>query len=197
MNRYQLIFPLIVLGCTSSIEHVSVGQEESKVEPTMENRFSQFLAEIPEYKFPVTMSCDYDQPTKNPELNKYEDFFPEGGNVVSKLNSEVDYALIIFDFACDYSCPTLYSYNQSGVRIDSLNLTPGQCGEDEFMKSKEWFSIDENVRIDLLDSTEHYSFNSSLRILDSTTIETKKYKLDNKGNFEFLSTSTVLIRADN
>lgn len=143
-HKILIFFVLIACNETSRLDENSIKHKtkvESHIETEIENPFTNFLDKIPEYTFPIKMSCDYDRPEIKNDLTEHTTYFPEGGRIISKLNSKTKYSLIIFDFACDYSCPILYSYNSDGNRIDSLNLTPGQCGEDGLGKSKNWFLI--------------------------------------------------------
>ena len=185
--KSYLIIPItLLLACTNNN---SKDPESNHVESSPETEapsFHQFFDEVPAYEFPVKMSCNFERPAFNLDFEKYNSYFPEGGRVVSKLESKTQFPLIIFDFACDYSCPILYSFNEAGKRIDSVFLTPGQCGEDQFMTSNEWFIITEDIFIQLIDTTYHFIDSLGLQVLDSTTIEKTNYQLNNKGRFEIV-----------
>jgi hypothetical protein len=195
MKLYGSFVLLVLFSCgvNEPESENNVVQEELNFGQTEVNTFDQFLSEIPEYKFPVKMSCDYKRLSDGIDFSKYQRYCPNGGNVVSKLKSNSEYSLVIFEFACDYSCPTLYSFDSDGIRLDSINLTPGQCGEDPSMKNSEWFIISESISIELSDTTEHYTDGNQGQILDSTTVETQRYKLNANGKFDFVAKNKKLL----
>lgn len=192
MKLHYLLLPFLLFACAGT-EQENNAEQEINQEQLEEDLFSQFLSEIPTYNFPVKMSCDYDRLANDQNFEKFLKYYPKGGRLVSKLNSNLDFSLIIFDFECDYSCPLLYTYSKDGIRIDSLNLTPGQCGEDPFMKSREWFIISENLNIQLVDTTV---YRSNLEIIDSTSIQSKSYRISSTGSFEIVTEMTNTIYQD-
>lgn len=199
MKIYPILIFFVLIACGESNQLEEIVEIETTVESHIEtgneNSFDNFVDKIPEYTFPIKMSCDFSRPEIKNNLTEYIEYFPEDGRLISKLNSTTNYSLIIYDFACDYSCPILYSYNSDGIRIDSLNLTPGQCGEDGFGKRKNWFLISENITIQLIDTTEHYNFNdvNGLQHLDSISVETKKYEFSEKGKFNIISENRIIL----
>ena len=193
MKLHLLLILSMLCSYKSQDQSNHVAKEVTAPVEPKENIFMQFVHEIPTYNFPILMSCNYDRPLSEITFTSYENYIPEGGSVVAKLNSNTDFELIVFDFACDYSCPILFSYNSDGIRLDSINLTPGQCGEDMNISSSEWFKIDENISIELIDSTEHYSYLQAEQILDSITVATQYFSINKKGKFNFLSKKSELI----
>lgn len=178
--RVAFLLPILLVACKSSNENGALIEEGTATELS----FSDFVSEIPAYEFPVKMTCEFDLPALNMDFSEYVKYFPNGGRVVSKLNTDGEYNLIIFDFACDYSCPTLYSFDAKGNRVDSLSLTPGQCGEDQFMTSRQWFLIDENINIDLIDTTRYYTDTIGIQRLDSTVVRNQKFEFNKTGKFD-------------
>ena len=177
MSKFYYLFLVFgLLGCNE----VSV---DSDIEKLSDTHFSEFVSRIPAYSFPIEMNCNFDVPAIDKDFIEFTNFFPEGGRVVSKLESNNNFSLIIFDFACDYSCPILYSYNINGKPLDSLPLTPGQCGEDQFISSNEWFTINKEIEIELIDTTTFYSDSLDFRMLDSVKIEVQKFELNDNGMF--------------
>ncbi|UKN03495.1 hypothetical protein K6119_08205 [Paracrocinitomix mangrovi] len=179
MKIYHILIFLMLFACSEN----SSQQEEVKENHTHETPFEEFISKIPAYDFPVKMTCNFDRLVEDKAFTDYLNFYPEQGRLIAKLNSSSEYALVIFDFACDYSCPILYSYDKKGDRIDSLNLTPGQCAEDPFLSSRNWFIINEDINIELVDTSDYFSKGDN-KLMDSTTIEMKSYKLNSDGHFE-------------
>lgn len=184
MKQYCLILLMTVYACSANQTGDTIQSVELKDDKVHAVSFQDFVENIPEYQFPVKMTCSYERMANPKDFEEYSQYFPAGGRVVSKLKSPFNCDLIIFDFACDYSCPVLYSYNENGVRIDSVNLTPGQCAEDSFGKRRNWFLIDENLEIELVDSMEYFSTDNKL---DSITVETVMLKLNRSGKFDSIS----------
>lgn len=148
-----------------------------------EKLFQEFTSEAAFFTLPLKMSCDYPRQNISIQKEEYKTFYPNGASLVAKIPFESNFSLFIFDYACDYSCPQLFSFDKYGKRIDSLKLTPHQCGEDEFSRQKEFFLISELLEITLIDSMEFLNANGET---DSIIIEKEKLKFSEQGKFESL-----------
>jgi len=189
---------LLTVVLISILFSYAVHQGENQVDEvssvrSKDENFPLFVKKIPAYDFPVGMSCDFERPAAEVNFEGYERYFPEGGRIIAKLRSNTDFRFVIFDFPCDYSCPTLFSYSKDGKRIDSLNLTPGQCSEDAGMIRKEWFKIDENIHVELIDTTHYFSYIDGTQVRDSSIVHSRHYLNHNLGGFYLIHQTRVFI----
>ena len=184
-NAIISILIIVLLGCASNPgakkeESLNNDQSFRKV------AFQEFFLTLPEKPLPLTIICGFNSTIHDQEFNeKNKVFIPGGFEAVGRLEANQDFRLILFAGIGDILYPYLFSYNQSGQKIDSVYLHISTCGEDPELGQSTWTIIDKDLTIQMTDTLRYYSFRESddERILDSTQISTKTVIIDPSGRF--------------
>jgi hypothetical protein len=180
------IIPTLIL-----VTLVSCNSKQTNETTTTDNNlFNEFINKLPTKGLPINLSCGLpDGPgSDNLEVSdfvNYKEFIPSGQNVIFGTIGQPDkFKLIIYGQTGDDIYPTLFTYDNLGKRIDSLNLILNPCGKaDEFQIPHSIVSIDLDLQITLSDTLRfiHYSDNNKDFSVDSLKVSTVKYHINNSG----------------
>lgn len=154
-----------------------------------ESRFTKFVGKLPSKNLPIGFTCGLpdsstlDNPSTS-DFPEYAEFIPGDQNLIyGIIGNTQEYTLVIYGETGDDIYPTLYAYNKSGKRIDSLSLVLSPCGAaDGSMIPSSTAHIDENLKITLSDTIKyiHYLTNS-IYVSDSLKVFSVVYSVDRNG----------------
>lgn len=185
-----LIF-LSVIGCNQKSASKSA-EREVKTVVTTNNDFKEFLENIPSKNLPLTIECGFENTIFNEDFDsKFQQFIPQGFEVVGKLNTNKELNLVLFASIGDILYPYLFSFNQEGLKIDSVYLHISTCAADQNLELSTWSVIEQDITINMVDTVKYLNYieteNGYVRTLDSTFITKRTEKLDSSGRFFTLS----------
>lgn len=181
MKKLGPLLLLVLLSCSSK-------QQDNVKSNTA--KFDEFVRNLPRNELPIHLSCGLpDGPDavnlQSSEFNEYSQFIPSNQNLIFGIVRQTEESiLMIFGESGDDIYPTLYSYNKSGARIDSLTLILSPCGgADESIIPHSIARIDTDLRITLTDTLKfiHYPNGNAEYILDSIKTSSVNYRLDKSG----------------
>ncbi|UKN03454.1 hypothetical protein K6119_08000 [Paracrocinitomix mangrovi] len=197
MKFHLFILPFLLFACAGTEQENNAEQEETNLDKNDEPTFTGYLSKIPDEKLPFEIDCSTPFFKFDISYKVYEKYIPEGGSTYSKLITEAGHNLVVYTFAGDIINPILYSYDSNGQVIDSLWLYNGSCNGDPWLESSCHTIVREDLTIEMHDTIQHYFFNDTIRRLDSTSLETELYKVNEEGKFAFVSKNTVLLGVEN
>jgi hypothetical protein len=109
-------------------------------------------------------------------LERLQEFAPNGGNRPRRIINDSDFELIIYDFATDITFPILYSYRQDAEVIDSLRMRIGFCTGAPWLESSYQSEVNKNLSIKM---------NDTIQKLDAMLLATEYHKLKKDGTLSF------------
>jgi hypothetical protein len=165
-------------------------RQTNETNKTSDNVFNEFINKIPSQGLPINLSCGLPSgPGSNniqtSDFETYKEFIPSGQNIIFGTIGQPDkFKLIIYGRTGDDIYPTLFTYDNFGKRIDSLDLILNPCGAaDESRIPHSFVSITKDLQIILTDTLKfiHYPDNKSNYAMDSLKVSTVKYTIDDRG----------------
>gem|GEM_PF-6849132 len=191
----QLILLAFILGFssfgnkqTNSIQENAIGHvDTTKIENKL---FKEFLDSLQLHELPIHLSCGLPDYVWTNEFKKYKEFLPKDYDAIYGLIARVEnFKCIMFAQVGDDLYPTLFTYDNSGEKIDSLSLILNPCGAANDKQIPHSFALIKNdLTIELTDTTRliHYPENSKSvdsYIVDSLIISRVILKIDKNGRF--------------
>ena len=181
-----LTFLFFLLSCTN---RPSLSNADTLTDTTRDNGlFKEFLNKIPSHHLPVNFSCGIETGTRiesNSEFEKFSNFIPHDVDVIFGLIGKTEkFKLIIFGKTGDDIIPIIFSFDNNGNRIDSLDLSLVGCGgADEYVIPYDCAQIGKDLHIVLRDTIKYIHFPDNARdyILDSIETSVVNYTIDNNG----------------
>lgn len=148
------ILTLFIVGC---------GNETNKTSD-IDPLFQDFLNEIPKKSLPINLNCGLpNESMPSADSEKYKSFIPQSARVFGTVDSGSErYRLVIYGYIGDDIYPVLFSFDNKGQIIDSLNLILNPCGAaDDKVIPHSFVTIDHGLTIKLTDTTQliHYPGN--------------------------------------
>lgn len=169
----------------------SLGGCGEKTKPTdIDPIFQDFLNGIPRKSFPINFSCGLPSELKFiGDFQKYRSFIPKSANWIfgTVESRNRSYHLIIYGYTGgDDVNPVLFSFNNRGQIIDSLNLILKPCNAGEKVIPHSLVVIDSGLAITLIDTTRLIHYPGYWKKLDyedesmpdSTFVATGEYIID-------------------
>jgi len=178
MNLGRTIFYLIsivgLLGCNSKQK-----QKEN---------FNAFTNTIVEIKLPIAINCKVDLPGNKPDTNLFRNFIPIGFSEAAQLKVDSNTFLFVFSKTQPTSRLLLFTTDDYGNFIDSLNLI--SCNIKTRIEKQIAIKIDLDLEIEIERKTDYFSYmqhgTEYIRGLDSTKTKRTVYKLNTKGKLVLL-----------
>ncbi|MBE0662346.1 MAG: hypothetical protein IH597_07750 [Bacteroidales bacterium] len=182
-----ILIILTLLGCSYSSGSHSNANKSDTTEINSIN-FRDFVENMPSKNLPLTIECGFQTALNEKDFNKtYQQFIPEGFEVVGNLNVNKDMSLILFARIGDILYPYLFSYDNDGQKIDSIYLHISTCAGDPYLELSTWSVIDKNITINMTDTAKFFYYHENeteyFRRLDSTIVTKRIMQMDNTGRF--------------
>jgi hypothetical protein len=149
---------------------------------------SSRFEDLPILKLPFQMSCDSSMSQVSDEVARpLQGLLPEHQRFVGRFKTAHAFELILTSnpFA-DFQLFELRTYHFDGQLIDSLDLYPGMCGEDEFFWAISWIQIQSNLTIILADTVNDYTRDSRGDIAPSSIKQSSHrwlFSVSSRGRF--------------
>lgn len=181
---------LMFAGC--NIQDKSNELSEGSKAPTFEG----FLSELYADTLPYELDCNHMFSYFDISFAVYEQYIPKDRHPYAKFEVDSNFTLMLFTFMGEQALPVLYSFDELGNRVDSLDMFIGRCQDDFHSTSMNYFVINEDFSIVLTDTTRNYFVAANRRTLNSSTLEKRVYHIDDSGKFELVSGETVKLPID-
>jgi len=152
--------------------------------------FEEYIKTLPKVILPLSLSCGIDNAKDIEQTENFKRFIPwHAERVLGSLPTNGKYNLIMYGYIGDDTYPILFSYDNEGKIIDSLDLIINSCGgADESRIPYSSAEISKDLTIILTDTTKliHYPIGSKSvedYIIDSIRITRIINSVDSKGHF--------------
>ncbi|NBW36425.1 MAG: hypothetical protein EBR30_15690 [Cytophagia bacterium] len=191
----QLFLYIFILGAYSCNNKGANSTEENSIgysETTEAKRllFIELLDSLQSYETPIHLNCGLPHYFWSSEFKKYKELLPIEYDAIYGLIAKTEnFKCIMFGQVGDDIYPTLFTYDNSGERIDSLSLILKPCGAADSEQIPHSFAlINNDLTIELTDTTRliHYPDKSesiNRYVIDSLIISKVIMKIDKDGRF--------------
>jgi hypothetical protein len=190
------ILTLLIAGCGDK------ANKTSDIDPL----FQDFLNGIPKKALPINLNCGLPNELKSSDdFEKYKSFIPKSARIFGTVDSgSKSYRLVIYGYIGDDIYPVLFSFDNKGQIIDSLNLILNPCGAaDDKVIPHSFATIENDLTVKLTDTTRLIHFPGHWKkldyedesmpdstfvstgdyIVDSVRVSSEKFKVNDKGRF--------------
>lgn len=178
MKIYLLFIFLAYLSCSQKVK---------TIHPKHDVSFEEYVSKIDKIKLPLEGRCTKDLLGQrfNFDAEIISKYGIENSQIYGVLAEKKNYTAILYLQATDVSLPVIVTTNKKGKKIASLNLYEISCWQDEEIEEVSWFKINENLTIELGDSSTTFKRKGGKDIIESSrksTVRYRTFEIDIKGN---------------
>lgn len=169
------------------LTYLSCSQKVKPIHPKRDVSFEEYVSKIDKIKLPLEGRCTKDLSGQrfNFDADIISKYGIDNAHIYGVLAEEKNYTAILYLQATDVSLPVIVTTNKKGKKIASLNLYEISCWEDEEIEEVSWFKINENLRIELGDSSTTFQRKNNKHIIETSrksTVRNRTFEIDLKGN---------------
>ena len=193
MKKKLKIICLFVLlfSCQTQIEKPLTKNKSDNDHLKNESEFLLICKNLPVVNLPFSVYCENccSHPQLSSEQEKINSYLPEGSSIVGLIDLNDSFATLLTTYPADLIIPAVITFDFNGNKIDEEVFLGGYCGNDLEFRGQNHFSISSDLTLIEKDTSYYFKRDSeSLDILDTikTEIETKKYKMNKRGEIKSL-----------
>jgi hypothetical protein len=202
--HFAAILILVLTGCKpGSSEKGPTGDSlaSAATTPTSfkgEGRFAVFLSSLEALHTPLTLDCgiqgDLHSRHRAHEDAALQSFYPRE-LVIGRLWSTSSYVAVLYGSIGDWVYPAIFTFDQTGRPIDSLDLRVYCEGEPGSRGSSVAYIADDRTitAVDTVWTTSLDSLHNEIQGTDSTFVQSQVFRVDSLGRIDSVNKSRLRI----